>query len=160
MPTGVYERKPWTEERKKNHLEATTSPEFRKLVSKGTKEALNNSEERQRKSDAGMGKKNPFYKHGLSKHPLNGRWNMMKQRCNNPNNVKYKDYGGRGITVCDEWMNDFKKYYDWCMDNGYKQELHIDRRDNDGNYEPGNCRFVTPKVNANNKQRRDKVKIK
>ncbi len=78
-------------------------------------------------------------------------WNSMKQRCFNPNNKSYKDYAGRGITVCNRWKDSFLNFYE---DMGSKPFLkaQIDRIDNDGNYEPGNCRWVTPKVNANNKR--------
>lgn len=80
------------------------------------------------------------------------RWYMMKDRCYNPENRYYKHYGGRGITVCDEWLYSFRNYYYWSMNNGFKIELEIDRRDNDGNYCPENCRFVTRKVNVNNRR--------
>lgn len=88
--------------------------------------------------------------HGLSKTRLHGIWNMMKQRCNNPNQPKYKDYGGRGIKVCNEWQNSFESFYLWAMSNGYSDELSIDRIDVNGNYEPNNCRWVTNKVQSNN----------
>ncbi|NOR27610.1 MAG: hypothetical protein GQ540_03665 [Lutibacter sp.] len=65
---------------------------------------------------------------------------------------QYKDYGGKGISICDEWRNDFKCFYDWSIDNGYKEKLCIDRRNNNGNYEPSNCRFVT--YSKNNQNRR------
>ena len=89
-----------------------------------------------------------------------GLWKSIKYRCNNPNNKSYKNYGGRGIKVCDEWQKDFMSFYNWAMQNGYKEEklknglnkLTIDRIDNDGNYEPTNCRFVTNAENAKNKR--------
>lgn len=96
-------------------------------------------------------------KHGLSKHPLHTIWRNMKDRCKNPNNKRYERYGGRGIVVCEEWDNDFKAFYDWCMNNGWQQGLQIDRINNDGDYEPSNCRFVTNKINANNKSTTYKV---
>ena len=74
----------------------------------------------------------------------------MKNRCNNPNHPRFKDYGGRGITVCDDWKNDVKSFYDWSMSHGYADNLTIDRIDNDGNYEPSNCRWVTQLVQVNN----------
>ena len=72
----------------------------------------------------------------------------MKQRCNNPNRHNYDNYGGRGIKVCDEWKNDFQAFYDWAMANGYHDDLTIDRIDNDGNYEPNNCQWITLEENA------------
>lgn len=77
----------------------------------------------------------------------------MKDRCGNPNNPHY---GGRGITVCDEWQSDFEAFYRWAISNGYKNDLTIDRIDNDGNYEPSNCRWVTGKQNSNNKSNNKK----
>ncbi len=71
----------------------------------------------------------------------------MKQRC-----VNHKDYGARGIKVCDLWLNEPKRFYEWAMDNGFNNSLEIDREDNNGNYEPSNCRFVTRKVNQQNKR--------
>lgn len=90
--------------------------------------------------------------HKLSNTKLHRAWTNMKQRCNNPNNPDYSDYGSRGIKVCDEWLNDFKSFYDWSMSHGYSDELTIDRIDVNGNYEPSNCRWVTMKVQTNNKR--------
>lgn len=92
------------------------------------------------------------YKHGLTKHPLHKRWIGIKQRCYNKNAVRYSDWGGRGITMCDEWKNNFESFYNWALSHGYKKELHIDRINNDGNYSPENCRFVT--IAENNKNQR------
>lgn len=93
-----------------------------------------------------------FKKHGKSKHPLSAIWNMMKQRCYNKKNRVYKDYGGRDIKVCTEWKNDFTTFYNWAIENGYKYGLTIDRINVDGDYEPNNCRFVTMKVQQNNRR--------
>jgi len=90
--------------------------------------------------------------HGLSTTPIYHVWSAMKARCNNKLNPAFKNYGGRGISVCDEWSNDFKKFYDWAMQNGYKKGLQIDRIDNDGHYTPSNCRYVTPFVNMSNQR--------
>lgn len=90
--------------------------------------------------------------HGLRKHRLYKIHSGMRQRCYNENNTAYKNYGGRGITVCDEWKNDFQSFYDWSMENGYQKGLSIDRINNDGNYEPSNCRWVDTKTNNNNKR--------
>ncbi len=94
--------------------------------------------------------------HGLKSTNLYGIWGNIKGRVLNPKNKKYNDYGGRGITICEEWKNDFMSFYNWAMENGYSDELSIDRIDNDGNYEPDNCRWTTQTIqNRNQRKRRD-----
>lgn len=90
--------------------------------------------------------------HGKSNTKLYRIYYGMKERCYNSKNKEYKNYGGRGIIVCDEWKNNFILFYNWSVENGYKDGLQLDREDNSGNYEPSNCRWVTPLVNSNNKR--------
>lgn len=101
------------------------------------------------------GKNNPRYKTGLcmdtNRNSLYHSWCNMKQRCYNPNNPKYKRYGGRGIKVCDEWK-DIVGFLDWAKQTGWKQGLTIDRIDNDGNYCPENCRWVSASDNSRRKR--------
>ena len=87
--------------------------------------------------------------HGMSGSRLFKIWAGMKQRCYNHNNAKYKIYGGRGIEVCPEWQ-EFEPFMKWSYDNGYNDNLTIDRINTDGNYEPDNCRWVDLKQQANN----------
>lgn len=88
--------------------------------------------------------------HMGSRTPLYKTWTSMKQRCSNPKEKFYQYYGGKGIRVCNEWK-DFAAFQKWSLNNGYVHGLQIDRIDSNGDYCPQNCRFVTPKVNANNR---------
>lgn len=89
-------------------------------------------------------------KHGLSKTPLYRVWGSMIDRCSRSTCRSFHRYGGRGITVCDEWRDDFAAFYSWAMSNGYRKGLEIDRVDNDGPYAPWNCRWIPSKENCRN----------
>lgn len=93
-----------------------------------------------------------FTKHNKSNTRLYNIWQGMKKRCYNINDEAYKYYGGRGIKVCNEWLNDFQAFYDWAMNNDYKENLTIDRIDVDTDYKPGNCRWATNKDQQRNKR--------
>jgi len=103
-----------------------------------------------------VGKQSPSYKHGYTRtHPLWNRYSKMKQRCYNPKNNSYKDYGGRGIKMCLEWEVDIVPFILWAESNGFDatiQGLEVDRIDNNGDYEPNNCRWVLRQTNARNKR--------
>lgn len=89
--------------------------------------------------------------HNHSKTKLYNVWCGIKRRCYNTHQKSYKDYGAKGIIMCDEWLNDFQTFYYWALGNGYKEGLSIDRINTKGNYEPLNCRWIDKKGQARNK---------
>ena len=94
------------------------------------------------------------YRHLPFWDKIGNSYRAMMERCFNPNNWKYPKYGGRGITICDEWKEKTKGrivFYKWAISNGYAEGLTIDRKDNDGNYTPSNCRWADNYQQANNK---------
>lgn len=92
-----------------------------------------------------------FQTHGLSHSRLYTQWRLMINRCTCPSHKSYADYGGRGISVCDEWKT-FVNYKEWALSHGYNDSLTIDRIDVDGNYEPSNCRFADMITQCNNRR--------
>ena len=89
--------------------------------------------------------------HGKSKTKLHGVWASILSRCNNKNVRGYHNYGGRGIKICEEWL-EFESFLNWSNNNGYKEGLSIERINNDGDYCPNNCEFTTKTAQANNKR--------
>jgi len=93
-------------------------------------------------------------KHGLSLHPLYGKWRDIKQRCSNTKCKAYRNYGAKGILICDEWKNNFLSFYNWAITNGWENGLTIDRIYNNKGYCPDNCHFVTLSENTSKTCRR------
>lgn len=91
------------------------------------------------------------HSHKMSGTRIYEIWQGIKGRCYNKHDARYDRYGGRGITVCDEWRDDFEAFYNWSLDNGYSEDLTIDRIDNDKNYCPQNCKWASAKEQSNNR---------
>ena len=100
-----------------------------------------------------------FTTHGLSSGRIYEQWKGIKKRCYNSKGKQYKDYGGRGINVCDDWKNSFLLYFKWAMENGYSETLSIDRINNENDYCPENCKFSTSKEQNNNKRNNINITI-
>lgn len=143
---------PWSEyipsNKRKRRLGKFKCPKCKKEVVK----LLGNGK---RAETCGCGMHDFKMRHG---HSIRGKttrlysiWQGMKQRCYDVNSTKYYCYGKRGIVVCDEWKDNFTPFKDWALLNGYAKNLQIDRIDNDDNYGPSNCRFVTLLENMRNR---------
>lgn len=96
-------------------------------------------------------------KHGFTGTKLERLRRCMINRCTRPSHETYKYYGGRGISVCEEWLRNPGSFYAWAINNGYQNGLSIERLDNEGNYEPSNCSFVTKAEQASNKRNNRKI---
>lgn len=99
-------------------------------------------------------------KHCLIKHPLYRKWQDMKKRCYNPKVDRYKNYGALGIKVCSDWKDNFLSFYNWSLENGWKEGLTIERKDNYKNYCPENCKYITHLEQHYNKKNTFFVNIK
>ena len=98
--------------------------------------------------------------HGMRSSRLYRIYQSMKGRCYYPCVKGYERYGGRGISICEEWYQDFLSFYKWSLENGYNDTLSIDRINIDGNYEPSNCRWVSPKVQGRNTRTNHRITYK
>lgn len=98
------------------------------------------------------------YKNSPKYKRLNSIWKNMKSRCNSKTSTSYRLYGARGIAVCDEWLT-FDNFYNWAINNGYDDYLSLDRINNDGNYEPSNCRWATDIEQSRNKRNNHNITI-
>jgi hypothetical protein len=90
--------------------------------------------------------------HRLTKHPLYTVWIGMKLRCYGVNQPRFKDYGGRGLTICATWRNSFTEFYKWAEENGWKPWLSIERKNNNKGYSPDNCCFIVRAMQARNRR--------
>jgi hypothetical protein len=104
--------------------------------------------DRSRKSKLVHGK---YHDENGNRSKLYHVWDSMKQRCNNPNNKSYMDYGGKGVKVCSDW-NDYKTFYDWAISNGYQEGLTIERINNTEGYKPSNCKWIKKSMQASNRR--------
>lgn len=135
-------------------VNALRGTEKKKTVSCGCWKAEKAS---QRMTEANLSGMNVHPTHNMSRTRLYRLYHEMKNRCYYKNHASFSNYGGRGITVCDEWKQSFESFANWAMENGYDDDLTIERKNYNGNYEPTNCTFATMKQQANNTRRNNRV---
>lgn len=106
--------------------------------------------------------KNGMIRHGLYNTRIHKIWHSMYCRCYYKSTNGYKNYGGRGIKICDEWKHSqgFINFYNWAIENGYEENLTLDRIDVNGNYEPNNCRWITLKEQSRNRRNNKRITYK
>ena len=117
-----------------------------------TQSVGNNLKNGRKKSCGCMTDRSFNKKHGMTRTRIYSTWLSIKKRCYNPNNKDYYNYGGRGIEMCQEWKSSFVNFYDWAISNGYNDNLTIERKDNNKDYCPDNCKWIPMSEQSGNRR--------